>query len=464
MKKMVNKILSLTLTLLTILSLGVSTAAADGSHIIADTEIHFTTVNQAVDGDLFDNFKGVMPGDKLVQKITFVNNTGVDKLTLKLVGVPHDETNPIHDAVDAKWQGSNDVLADMNAFLSKMMLTIYSGDTTDGTPLVPATNANEILSGVNLENIAIGESVILTVVLDVDINMGNEFQDRAGEIDWQFIAEGFSYNKIQVQKVWDDHNYSKRPKEVKIYLTRNGVRTGDYVILNEGNDWKAIFDELDDRYTWYVEEDTVPGYDAPQYIDGGNGLIFVKNHRDKTTPNIPWYPRETEPPETEPPETEPVETEPEETEPEETKPEETEPEETEPDETEPPETEPELRDLTVKKAWAEDNAEDRPTSVTVVLYCGENEVEKVVLGDWNNWSYTWCDLDAAEQWSVIEVEIPLGYTPSYAADGDTVTITNSAILIQTGQLSWPIPVFGGLGLLCVVGGVLLMRKRKNEDA
>lgn len=461
MKKMVKTILSLALTLLTILSLGIG-VWADDSKVVADTTIHFETINQGyTDSDLFDNFKGVMPGDKLVQKITFVNNTGEDKLTLQLLGVPHDtETNKIHDTVAATWAGSNDVLTDMKAFLHHMTLTIYSGDTTEGTPLVNEMPADEILGGITLTNIAKGESVILTVVLDVDINMGNEFQDRAGEIDWKFIAEGISYNKIQVKKEWDDHNYKKRPDSVKIYLTKDGVRTGDYVTLSKENDWIDVFSELDERYEWGVEEDTVPGYDAPQYIDKGNGLIIVKNHRNRTTPDIPWYPRETEPPETEPPETEPKETEPEET-----KPVETEPDETEPPEIEPPVVEePELRDLTVKKAWAEDEVEKRPTSVTVVLFNGENEVEKVVLGDWNDWSYTWRDLDATESWSVIEVEIPLGYTPSYAADGDTVIITNNAILIQTGQLNWPIPVFGGLGLLCVVGGVLLMRKRKNEDA
>ena len=38
-------------------------------------------------------------------------------------------------------------------------------------------------------------------------------------------------------------------------------------------------------------------------------------------------------------------------------------------------------------------------------------------------------------------------------------------LIQTGQLNWPIPVLGSLGILMVFCGFLMMRKKKkNEDA
>lgn len=36
-------------------------------------------------------------------------------------------------------------------------------------------------------------------------------------------------------------------------------------------------------------------------------------------------------------------------------------------------------------------------------------------------------------------------------------------LIQTGQLNWPIPVLGGLGILLVLFGVVVMRKRRNND-
>jgi len=47
----------------------------------------------------------------------------------------------------------------------------------------------------------------------------------------------------------------------------------------------------------------------------------------------------------------------------------------------------------------------------------------------------------------VESSIPKGYVPYYNARYGTVTITNTAMLLQTGQLNWPIPVLCGLGVL-----------------
>jgi len=43
-----------------------------------------------------------------------------------------------------------------------------------------------------------------------------------------------------------------------------------------------------------------------------------------------------------------------------------------------------------------------------------------------------------------------------------VTITNTATLIQTGQLNWPILVLGGLGVLMIFCGFLVMRRKKEN--
>ena len=44
-----------------------------------------------------------------------------------------------------------------------------------------------------------------------------------------------------------------------------------------------------------------------------------------------------------------------------------------------------------------------------------------------------------------------------------VTVTNTATLIQTGQLNWPIAVLGGLGLVLIsLGGIMIFRKKKNR--
>ena len=56
-----------------------------------------------------------------------------------------------------------------------------------------------------------------------------------------------------------------------------------------------------------------------------------------------------------------------------------------------------------------------------------------------------------------------GYTPYYSVSGDTVTVTNTAILLQTGQLKWPIPVIAGCGLLLIGIGILLLSSKKEKN-
>lgn len=121
-------------------------------------------------------------------------------------------------------------------------------------------------------------------------------------------------------------------------------------------------------------------------------------------------------------------------------------------------------DLAVVKKW-DDNGRDRPDSVKVTLYDGDTAIESVWLGEWNNWSYSWHNLDGHGNWQIIETNIPKGYVPSYSYWNGVVTVTNTASLIQTGQFNWPIPVLSGLGLALIVYGVIvILRKRKNEHA
>ena len=121
--------------------------------------------------------------------------------------------------------------------------------------------------------------------------------------------------------------------------------------------------------------------------------------------------------------------------------------------------------LTVKKEWS-DNGKNRPSSVTVQLLDGDEVAETVTLGDWNDWKHTWDDLEAGDDhdWQVKEINIPKGYKASYSRKGNVVTIRNTESLIQTGQLNWPVPVMAGLGLLLILAGILLGRKRNADHA
>lgn len=66
-----------------------------------------------------------------------------------------------------------------------------------------------------------------------------------------FTITNYPYSEIPVSKKWDDSIDKKDiPDQVKVYLLKDGERVKDkngndrYVLLNEGNNWKAIFEKL----------------------------------------------------------------------------------------------------------------------------------------------------------------------------------------------------------------------------
>ena len=408
MKRKLKSLSSILLTIALILSLSVTAFAADSTVTFkgAQEGFEFQPGSEYTATDLFDNFKNVMPGDQLTETIQIKNDaTDCDYIKLYMRAVVHDENdNPLSEKV-----AETETVATMQDFLSQLTMRIYNGDELiyNASPDEAGALANNVLLG----TLSKGESLNLRVELDVPIELGDEYANRVGEVDWVFLAECIEYEKLTVHKVWDDNGYPNRPDSVTVHLLRDGEKHEE-IVLNADNQWTYTWDDLDDRYQWSVKEEVPAGYEATYKTE--DNKVFITNYMDYE-PVVP---------------AEPV-------------------------------------DLTVKKVWSDENdkLDIRPDSVTVTLYNGDTAVDKVTLGAWNNWSYTWTDLDGNGDWSVLETGIPKGYTPSYRTNGDVVTITNTATLIQTGQLNWPIPVLGGLGVLMIFFGILMMRKkRKTENA
>ncbi len=420
MKKTLRTLTSLLLTMVLVLSLGISAMAADSSITFKGLAEGFETAtgSEYTDSDLFDNFKDVMPGDELTETITIKNEASdCDYIKVYMKTLVHDEEgNPLtysetfenEDGKDyADVEGQRDeTAATMQDFLAQLTMRIYNGEELiyEATP----DKAGALVNNVLLGSLTKGEALELTVELDVPIEMGNEYANRVGEVDWVFLVEAIEYEKLTVNKVWDDNGDPDRPESVTVHLLKDGEKA-DKVELSEKNQWTYTFDELDDRYEWTVEEEKVEGYEVSYKTE--DNKVFITNHNDY----------------------EPV-------------------------------VEPDPVDLTVKKVWSdEDNKNgNRPDAVTVTLYNGDTAVEKVTLSKENDWTHSWEDLDGKGKWSVIETGIPAGYTPSYSTAGGVVTITNTEVLIQTGQLNWPIPVLGGLGMLMIIFGVVVMRRKKQE--
>lgn len=115
-------------------------------------------------------------------------------------------------------------------------------------------------------------------------------------------------------------------------------------------------------------------------------------------------------------------------------------------------------DVTVLKKWNTDS-KDLPSEVTIELYESDTLVDSIKLSNDNNWTYTWKDIKLSDKYSVKEVNIPKGYTPSYKVNEYVFTITNTGTLAFTGQIFYPIIVLSILGIVLILTGIKII---KNE--
>lgn len=177
-------------------------------------------------------------------------------------------------------------------------------------------------------------------------------------------------------KVWDDANNQDgiRPDYVVVRLYANGVATSYTATLNESNNWRHNFTNLEKNedgkeITYTVKEETkVDGYTTTYSKDG---LTITNTHT------------------------------------------------------------PEVRDITVNKVWDDANNQDgkRPDSLVVTLYANGNEkATKELTAD--NWSYTFKDLPKYENGKEITYTVSESTVDGYTLTSnemvkDTITLTNS---------------------------------------
>ncbi|MCZ7410447.1 Cna B-type domain-containing protein [Parvimonas micra] len=101
--------------------------------------------------------------------------------------------------------------------------------------------------------------------------------------------------KIPVEKKWEDNNNQdgKRVKEIVVRLVKNDIPTDKIIKLNEQNNWKGEFTDLDKynaqgneiKYT-VKEETVVEGYDTEiiaGQVDGVLGYIIKNKHNVEKT-------------------------------------------------------------------------------------------------------------------------------------------------------------------------------------
>lgn len=171
-----KRILTLLLTFVLLLSSTVTVFAADGKVTYSGNAGNFVFEPGSEHSltDLFPNFKGVMPGDTLTQNIT----------------VKNDADNKVKVKIYIRSLGAHE---DSVEFLSQLGLKVSKSKENKMAYMFDAA-ANEtaqLTDWVCLGTLYSGGEVNLDVTLNVPVELSNEFQNKVGYLDWEFMIEEF---------------------------------------------------------------------------------------------------------------------------------------------------------------------------------------------------------------------------------------------------------------------------------
>ena len=171
-----KKIIVLLFTFVLLLSSTVTVFAADGKVTYNGNAGSFVFEPGSDHSliDLFPNFKGVMPGDTLTQKITVKNNAN----------------NKVKVKIYIRSLGAHE---DSLEFLSQLGLKVAKSEDNEMAYMFDAA-ANEtaqLTDWVYLGTLYSGGEVNLDVTLNVPVELPNEYQNKIGYLDWEFMIEEF---------------------------------------------------------------------------------------------------------------------------------------------------------------------------------------------------------------------------------------------------------------------------------
>ncbi len=171
-----KKIIAVLFTIVLLLSSTVTVFAADGKVTYSGNAGNFVFEPGSEHSltDLFPNFKGVMPGDTLTQKITVKNNADNKvkvKIYIRSLGAHEDSVE----------------------FLSQLGLKVAKSEDNKMAYMfdAAASETAQLTDWVYLGMLYSGGEVNLDVTLNVPVELPNEFQNKIGYLDWEFMIEEF---------------------------------------------------------------------------------------------------------------------------------------------------------------------------------------------------------------------------------------------------------------------------------
>lgn len=166
-----KRLTAFALGLLLLCALARPVSALDGQVVYAEgaEEFFFLPGTDHSPTDLFPNFKDVMPGDTIEQRIV----------------VKNDISNHCKVRVYMRALGAH---ADSVEFLSQLALTVAKGTDTVMFD-APADQSAQLTDWVYLGTLYSGGECELIVTLEVPVTLDNQFQKLIGYLDWEFAVE-----------------------------------------------------------------------------------------------------------------------------------------------------------------------------------------------------------------------------------------------------------------------------------
>ena len=167
--------------------------AADASITFRGMEegFEFQPGSMYTETDLFDNFKDVMPGDNLTQRIT-VKNDASNKVKVKIY----------MRALGAHPQSEE--------FLSQLGLMVQMAEDNPLNYLFAAAASEkaQLSDWVCLGTLYSGGKLDLNVTLAVPVELDNQYSSQIGYLDWEFKVEEFPIEESDPEppKTGDDFN------------------------------------------------------------------------------------------------------------------------------------------------------------------------------------------------------------------------------------------------------------------
>lgn len=173
-----KRILTIFLALLMLLAAFPASAAGNVTYSKDSGKFIFAPGSKYSPTDLFEDFKGVMPGDSLEQGIT-VQNKASNKVKVK-----------IYMRALGAHENSKD-------FLSQLKLRVEKLDGQKNAKMFDAAadEAAQLSDWVCLGTLYSGGKVDLRVILDVPTSLTNEYSQEIGYLDWEFKVEEFPIEK-----------------------------------------------------------------------------------------------------------------------------------------------------------------------------------------------------------------------------------------------------------------------------